>query len=145
MLFRLVFILCLSLFISSYAIQIAIIANKNLPISKLNENEVRKIFLKKKMFIKGKKIVPVNLDADSKVRQLFQKYILKMDNEDYSLYWNKKYFNGIKPPIVLSSQEAVIKFIKKVNNSIGYVELEKVKGEKNIKILKIFDLGENNE
>ena len=145
MLFRLVFILCLSLFISSYAIQIAIIANKNLPISKLNENEVRKIFLKKKMFIKGKKLVPVNLDADSKVRQLFQKYILKMDNEDYSLYWNKKYFNGIKPPIVLSSQEAVIKFIKKVNNSIGYVELEKVKGEKNIKILKIFDLGENNE
>ncbi|EDP73167.1 hypothetical protein [Hydrogenivirga sp. 128-5-R1-1] len=96
------------------------------------------------MFIKDKKVIPVNLKNNSQIRQLFQKYILKMDNEEYNLYWNEKYFNGIKPPIVMSSQEAVIKFVKNIDNAIGYVELKKVKNRKDIKILKIINVGKKN-
>ncbi len=144
MILRTVLILCLSFIIGAYALQIAVIANKNFPVSSLNENEIRKIFLKKKMFIKDKKVVPVNLKNNSQIRQLFQKYILKMDNEEYNLYWNEKYFNGIKPPIVMSSQEAVIKFVKNIDNAIGYVELKKVKNRKDIKILKIINVGKKN-
>lgn len=145
MILRTVLILCLSFIIGAYALQIAVIANKNFPVSNLNESEIRKIFLKKKMFIKNKKVVPVNLKNNSQIRQLFQKYILKMDNEEYNLYWNEKYFNGIKPPIVMSSQEAVIKFVKNIDNAIGYVELKKVKNRKDIKILKIINVGKKNE
>ena len=144
MILRTVFILCLSFIIGAYALQIAVIANKNFPVSNLNESEIRKVFLKKKMFIKDKKVIPVNLKNNSQIRQLFQKYILKMDNEEYNLYWNEKYFNGIKPPIVMSSQEAVIKFVKNIDNAIGYVELKKVKNRKDIKILKIINVGKKN-
>ena len=145
MILRAVFILCLSFIIGSYAMQIAVIANKNFPVSDLSKNEIKKIFLKKKIFIKGKKVIPVNLKNKSKIRQLFQKHILKMDNEEYNLYWNEKYFNGIKPPVVMLSQEAVIKFVKNVDNALGYVELRKVKETKDIKILKIIKAGEKNE
>jgi hypothetical protein len=36
-------------------------------------------------------------------------------------YWNEQYFKGISPPFVLSSMEAVRRFVASTPGAIGYV------------------------
>lgn len=117
----------------SFAEEILIIGNKNLPVDKLSIYEVRLIFLKKKLFIKNVKLVPVNLSPFNPLRKKFNKYILGMDKEQLILYWNTMYLNGIDPPIVLSSQRAVIKFVSKVKGGIGYISPKYLNN--NVKVL----------
>lgn len=68
-----------------------------------------------------------------------------MDDEELSLYWNEMYFYGTKPPIVFNSEKAVIKFVEKFKNAIGYVNYEKVKNLKNIRIVNIIKVENNGE
>ncbi|RUM49746.1 MAG: hypothetical protein DSY47_03025 [Hydrogenothermus sp.] len=117
--------------------EIAVIAGKSFPIRSLSKNQIKNIFLKKRFFINGKKIIPVNLESSSKIRKFFEESILGMDEEEYNLYWNEMYFKGVKPPLVMSSQESVIKFVQNIDGAIGYVSKEKLKNKENIKVLKI--------
>ena len=97
--------------------------------------DIKRIYLKEKMFINGKKIIPVNLPANHPLRKIFNRYFLKMDEEELSIYWNEKYYEGITPPIVLKSQNAVKIFLKKVKGSIGYLTKDYL--DKNLKVLCI--------
>jgi len=122
--------------------EIAVVAGKNFPVDRLSKNQIKKIFLKKKLFVGDKKVIPVNLKNSFKIRKLFQENVLNMDEEEYNLYWNEMYFNGIKPPIVLSSENSVISFVKKVDGAIGYVDANKIKNAKDIKILNVIKIEE---
>ncbi len=115
------FILFTIWFSISKAEEIVIIANKSISINHISKREVKLIYLKKKFFIKGTKVVPVNLHPFNPLRKKFNRYILNMDEEQLSLYWNEMYFNGIDPPIVLSSQRAIVEFVSKVKGAIGYI------------------------
>ncbi len=112
-----IFLICLS----ANGEEILIIGNKNLPVDHLSKYEVKLIFLKKKLFVKNTKIIPVNLSPFNPLRKKFNKYVLNMDNEQLILYWNQMYFNGIDPPVVLSSQRAVVEFVSKIKGGIGYI------------------------
>jgi len=127
----LIFILIICSF--SYAEEILIIGNKNIPIDRLTKREVKLIYLKKKFFIKNIQVVPVNLRLFNPLRKKFNKYVLNMDEEQLSIYWNEMYLKGIDPPIVLSSQKAVVKFVSSVNGAIGYIYPKFL--NKNVKVL----------
>jgi len=113
-------------FYASFSGDIAVITGKNTRIDRVSKEDLKKIYLKIKIFLKGQKVVPVNLPPNSSLRQIFQEKILEMDDEQLNLYWNEMYFHGIEPPLVLSSEKAVIRFVKKVKGAIGYVRLENV-------------------
>ncbi len=117
----------------SFGEEIVIIGNKNIPVDTLSYHQVKMIYLKKKLFIKDVRVIPVNLSPFNPLRKLFNKYVLKMDNERLTLYWNRMYFKGIDPPVVLSSQKAVVKFVSKVKGAIGYVSPKYVND--NVKVL----------
>ncbi len=108
-------------FITVKAGEIIIIGNKSIPVSYLTKREVKLIYLKKKLFIKNQKVIPVNLHPFNPLRKKFNRYILNMDEERLNLYWNEMYFKGIDPPLVLSSQRAVVEFVSKVKGAIGYI------------------------
>ncbi len=131
-----IFLIC----IQSYGEQILIIGNKKLPADHLSRYEVKLIFLKKKLFIKGVRLVPVNLSPFNPLRKKFNKYILKMDNEQLNLYWNNMYFNGIDPPVVLSSQRAVVEFVSKIKGGIGYITPKYLNNK--VKVLLVVDTDE---
>ncbi|NPA57708.1 MAG: hypothetical protein GXN94_00285 [Aquificae bacterium] len=109
------------------------ITGKDTPINRLSKEELKEIYLKIRVFVNGQQVIPVNLPPNSPVRKVFQKKVLEMDDEQLNLYWNEMYFHGIEPPLVLSSEEAVKRFVKKVKGAIGYISKEKV--EKGLKIL----------
>lgn len=69
----------------------------------------------------GGKIEPVNLPAATPLRSQFSQLALKMEPEELESYWNQQYFQGVFPPYVLSSEEAVLRFVADTPGAIGYV------------------------
>jgi len=132
-----IFLICFE----SFGEEILIIGNKSLPVDHLSKHEVKLIYLKKKLFIKNIKLVPVNLSPFNPLRKKFNKYILKMDNEQLNLYWNKMYFYGIDPPVVLSSQRSVVEFVSKIKGGIGYITPKYL--NKKVKVLLVIEVEKN--
>ncbi len=95
-------------------------------------SDLKSIYLKEKIFVKNVRIVPVNLPSDNPVRKIFNRYVLNMTQEELNIYWNEKYYEGIVPPVVLKSQEAVKRFLQNVKGSIGYLTKDYL--DKNLKI-----------
>nr|MDA3908334.1 hypothetical protein [Sulfurimonas sp.] len=57
----------------------------------------------------------------SKMRDEFEKRVLKISRAKLSNYWVKQHFQGVRPPIVQSSNSSMKLFVKNVNGSIGYI------------------------
>ncbi len=124
-------------FSSGKEINIYVVVGKETDI-KVSCEDIKHIYLKEIIFINGIKMIPVNLPANSTIRKYFRKYVLGMDEEEISLYWNEKYYEGITPPLVLKSQKAVKEFLKKVKGSIGYITKKYL--DKDLKILCVIRL-----
>jgi hypothetical protein len=80
------------------------------------------IYRRKQLFWKdGTKVTAVNLPVKNPLRRIFSKTVLGATPEDLEKYWNDMYFHGISPPYVLSSDEAVLRFVAQTRGAIGYV------------------------
>jgi ABC-type phosphate transport system substrate-binding protein len=101
---------------------IVVVVGKASVIAPLSKKELREIYLKKQQFANGIKLVPINLPASSHTRNSFDKATLRMDELELNEYWNEKHYNGINPPMVQNSQEAVKAMVKKVPTAIGYID-----------------------
>lgn len=100
-------------------------------------NEVALIFRRKKLFwADGTKVNPVNLPANDLLRRTFSQVVLGASPEDLEAYWNGMYFHGVSPPFVLSSEEAVLRFVAQTPGAIGYVSYCKV--DSRVKIVSLF-------
>ena len=85
-------------------------------------DELALIYRRKKLFwADGTKVNPVNLPSTHALRRLFSKVVLNSTPEDLESYWNNMYFHGVSPPFVLSSEEAVVRFVAQTPGAIGYV------------------------
>lgn len=106
---------------STYA-DIAVIVAKTSPITSLSKKQLQEIYLKKQQFFNEIKLMPINLQAGSGARNSFERAILKMDEIELGEYWNEKHYNGVNPPMVQKTQEAVKAMVKKAPGSIGYID-----------------------
>ena len=88
----------------------------------IGKSELAEIYRRKRNYWEdGTKIQPVNLPADSPTRRAFSKAVLGYAPEELEQYWNDRYFHGVLPPYVLSSEEAVLRFVAETPGAIGYV------------------------
>lgn len=102
--------------------QMAIITAPGTPRLAFNQNTLRNIYLKK-IFVdgSGQRLTPVNLPSGAPLRGAFAHTILHMDDGQLQDYWDKQYFQGVSPPYVLASPDAVVQFVAKTPGAIGYV------------------------
>ena len=114
-----------------FATEYAVVANKEVP--KLSKNDIKAIYLKRFSSLEHKKIVPLNLGSRNKIRKSFQKHVLGMSFMRLKAYWTKQHYLGHRPPISMKSQEGVVRFVQKVDMSIGYTTIDKI--DTNLKIL----------
>jgi ABC-type phosphate transport system substrate-binding protein len=115
------------LFFSLEAAQFVVIANKESKIGKrLDANEIRRIYLKKRRYIDSLKLIPLNLSASDPLRHSFQKELLYMSERQLASYWAKQHYLGHRPPLTMMSVESVVAFVREVNGAIGYVPKEAV-------------------
>ena len=101
---------------------LAVIVPVNQAKLSIGKSELASIYRRKEFYWEGGiKIEPVNLQADSPARRIFSQAILGYAPEEMEQYWNDRYFHGVLPPYVLTSAEAVLRFVSETPGAIGYV------------------------
>lgn len=101
---------------------LAVVVPAQAQVEALGLAEVAQIFRRKKtLWDGGARIVPVNLPADHPLRRRFSRVVLRQSPEQQAEYWNQQYFQGVLPPHVLASEQAVLRFLIETPNAIGYL------------------------
>jgi ABC-type phosphate transport system substrate-binding protein len=78
----------------------------------------------------GRSIMPVDLRADSKVRERFSDRVHGRSVSAVKRYWQQRIFSGSGvPPPELESEEAVIAYVLKHRGGIGYVSADAAVGK----------------
>ena len=94
------------------------------PVTELQKKEVAKLFLKKVKEWKDQKqtVEPVDLAADSPIRERFSQEVLDRTMSAIKAYWQKEIFSGRGvPPVEKASDNDVLTFISEHVGAIGYV------------------------
>ena len=76
---------------------------------------------KKLLWDGGSRVLPLNLPADHPLRLQFSSAVLKQTPESLEDYWNQQYFQGVRPPHVVASEAAVLRFVGATRHAIGYL------------------------
>jgi len=105
-----------------FAKELLVVGNSSFPEQNLTLEEIASIFLKKKRFINDEKILVMNFEANNPARQCFEKNILQKSRASLERYWRKAYYQGKKPPKVITSPEMLFSYLEYISPSIGYVD-----------------------
>jgi ABC-type phosphate transport system substrate-binding protein len=115
---------------------IAVITAVSNPLNTLSFDALSLIYLRKsQMDMEGNRWIPLNLPVNDPLRRSFSLALFSMLPEEQDDYWNIQYFNGISPPKVMASEEAILRFVASTPGSIGYVSKQKVDGRVKVLLL----------
>ncbi len=102
--------------------ELLIIVARNVSENYLPKKKIANIFLREQLINhQGERWIPVNLEPDNPVRIAFSEYFFDKRPEEMDNFWNIKYFQGIRPPYVVKSQQSMLRFVASTPNAIGYV------------------------
>ena len=127
-------LLCASIMLFLPSQEILVISDKNFKEENLSVKEIKDIFLSKKRFIGGEKILVMNHEFNHPLRRCFEKSILKKSQRSLERYWQKAYYEGKRPPKIVKSTQMLFSYMEKVQPSIGYVDQNASVG-KELKVL----------
>ncbi len=109
---------------SARAETMLVISNPQVPASSISVEELSAIYLIQQTTWKnGVPVAPVNREASSASRGDFSEKIFNRTPSELSEYWNRLRFQGKIPPLVQTSDQAVLGFVRNVPGAIGYVEV----------------------
>jgi len=101
---------------------IAIVVGHASPIRGVTVDALREVYLRRRRIWRdGVGALPVNLPADSSLRRLFSRRVLGRLPEDLEGHWSRLAFEGVRPPAVLQSPQAVCAYVGVEPAAIGYV------------------------
>ena len=118
------FFLC-GLFVASLcrADDLLIIASPQVPESAITIEQLAEIFtLKKTYWTNDVRVVPVNREASSAERERFSDQVFSLTPQELGEYWNRLRFQGKLPPLIQTSDQAVLSFVRSVPGAIGYIK-----------------------
>jgi hypothetical protein len=90
----------------------------------------------------GSRWIPLNLPSTHELRRAFSISLFKKLPEEQESYWNEQYFQGLTPPQVLASEEAVLRFVAITPGALGYVQKHSV--DDRVKVLQIISIADLN-
>lgn len=90
----------------------------------LDHKQIIKLFLaKEKTFANGGKVIPVNQDSKTAMRQDFDSKVLNKSASQVTVYWSILMFTGKgQPPKEVASDAEVIALVSEDVNTIGYID-----------------------
>lgn len=116
---------------------ILVIANGTVPIESLGVDELREIFLKRRLYWDSSlRIVPINANEGTAIRDEFRKLVLSMSEAEEGRFWqDHKIRTGTTKPTEFST---VLKAVFKLKGSVGYVYRKDFrKSLTSLKVLKV--------
>jgi ABC-type phosphate transport system substrate-binding protein len=114
--------------------ELLVIASPQVPESSITVEQLADIFtLKKNAWANRIQMVPVNREATSLEREKFSEQVFNLPPQELSDYWNRLRFQGKLPPVIQTSDQAVLSFVRNVPGAIGYINANQ--SPKGVKIL----------
>lgn len=102
---------------------LVVIASPQVPIDTLSGSDVAAIYtLRRTTWGNNVPIVPVNREATSALRERFSEAIFNLSPQELAEYWNQLRYKGKQPPLVQTSDQAVLGFVRSVPGAIGYID-----------------------
>ncbi|HTN43935.1 MAG TPA: hypothetical protein VMN77_09095 [Nitrospiria bacterium] len=128
-------LLCSAL--TAYAEQIAVVVNKDSPLSRLSKTEIRGIYLGEIRFVGGMPVRPIQY-PEGPVKDVFLSNVIGMSSKDYKLYWVKKLFqDGLKPPLVKGDPAQILNAVQEDPWGIGYLPKKYLRDNEEFQIIYI--------
>ncbi|MCP4353828.1 MAG: hypothetical protein GY795_50925 [Desulfobacterales bacterium] len=120
---------------------VIIIANKNVPENTLTREQLREIFLGKRVqWSNHDKIHVATVKDDDGVYEIFLKQYLNKSHAKWKSYWKRMVFTGrgVPPKTIISEAEAIA-YIAETKGAVGYISSEGIQDESEpvVKIIKI--------
>jgi len=115
-----------------------VVVHKNNSLRSLPLEAVADYFLKKKKaWPDGTPVKPIDLTADSRVRQTFSKSVLNKQVAAVRTFWQRQVFSGsVVPPPEVQSDLVVLAYIAENPGAIGYVAMDAATGP-SIKVVEV--------
>ena len=112
-----------------------VIASPHVPVDSVSREELAAIYLAQKTtWPGGLAVVPVNREAASPVREHFSEVVFERSPRELADYWNRLRFQGKLPPLVQTSDQAMLGFVRSVPGAVGYIDASQA--ATGVKILK---------
>lgn len=106
---------------------IAVVVGRESFVAEIDRDALRELYLRRqRLWPNGTAAVPVNLPPGSAPRETFSRLVLGRSVRDLVAYWNARYFEGIRPPVVLPSGAAVCAYVGAEPGAIGYLPASEV-------------------
>lgn len=121
---------------TTFGAQYSIVISKKVPISDINVEQIRDIYLQKRHSIGAQTIIPLNLVGQEPSRIAFENAVIGMGRDRLNTYWVKQHFQGNSPPITQPSHESIKAFVQNVEGAIGYIPSSMV--DENLKVIYEF-------
>jgi len=115
------FIFFITFMVTVEAKDLIIIGDKSFEDKNVTLQEVKDIFLAKKRYLEGKKILVMNYEYHHTLRHCFEKKVLKKSSRSIERYWQKAYYRGKRPPKIVKSKEMLLTYMQEVQPSLGYL------------------------
>ena len=102
---------------------LVVIASPQVPDDTISIKQLADIYtLKKAFWANDTPVVPVNREASSLVREKFSEAVFSLTPQELAEYWNQLRFKGKLPPLIQTSDQAVLGFVRSVPGAIGYID-----------------------
>lgn len=125
--------------------QIAIVVNKSNTIEDVSLDQVKSLFLGKSMYFENK--MPVTLCDFAPDKTAFCEKTFEFSEKKMNQLWFQLIFSGsaAKPPVAFNSLDKLIEYINDNEGAIAYIDLSKIAGVEEIKILMVDGVLPGNE
>jgi hypothetical protein len=122
---------------------LAVVTQRSSDINNISLETLKLVYLRKLMLdSNGTRWIPLSLPSSHELRQIFSLALFKKRPDEMEDYWNEQYFQGVTPPQVLASEEAVLRFVSMTPGAIGYVRQRNV--DERVKVLKVIPISADN-
>ena len=107
---------------SGQAGELLVIASPQVPDTTISVRQLADIYSMKKTFWgDATQIVPINREALSEERENFSEAVFNLSPTDLAEYLNRLRFQGKLPPLIQTSDQAVLGFVRSVPGAVGYI------------------------
>lgn len=99
-----------------------VVVHPSNPARTLARSDLERIYRRRTTFWPdGTPVVPLNLPGSDPLRRTFTGEVLRSDEEELATWWNRAYFQGVSPPVVLQTGSSVKAYVAMTPGAIGYV------------------------
>ncbi len=123
---------------SKQRVAVAIVVNKENPVSDISLAELKDIFLGvQQSWESGGRIVAVGREEGSEEKEIVLDKIYNMSGTQLKQYWTAKVIRGnnVHPPKTFPSDALIKKLVQRVPNAVGYIRADQA--DDSVKVLKV--------